>query len=144
MPRRSSRYNVEIIDYSDEMLNATRDAERRALESAAPDALRELQARADRVVDEKTGNYRQSLFSEVSDRRLELVMGARYGGRGAGGGNHAHLIEFGTGPRRTRSGADRGSMPKPRSGVIRFAALKLRRKIYADVLSSLKRAGIST
>lgn len=143
MASRRRRYNVVIEDFSDEMLNATRDAERRALESLAPDALRELRARADRVVNEKSGNYRRNLFAEASDRRLELTMGARYSGRGAGGANHAHLIEYGTGPRQTRAGANRGQMPKPRSGVIRFAALKMRRQIYAQVLSALKRAGIT-
>lgn len=138
---RRSRYNVTIEDYSDEMLNATRDAERTVLERLEPVADQELRDRADRIVDDKTGNYKRNLFAEVSDRRLELVMGAKYGGRGAGGANHAHLIEFGTGQRTTRSGANRGEMPK--FGVIRKAALKLRRQVFAEVVAGLKSARIT-
>jgi len=34
--------------------------------------------------------------------------------KGSGGGNHAHLLEFGTGPRVTSSGKSTGSMPATR------------------------------
>lgn len=127
---RRRRSQVVIEDLSEEMLNATRDAERVALNNIAPQARQELHSRAAR--NEHTGNYSKSLFAEVPSRRLELVMGSS--------APHAHLVEFGTGPRETRTGASRGSMPK--LGVIRRAARKMRKVAFQSVVAQLKQANI--
>lgn len=118
---------IELHDFTREMLNDERDAQRRALNKAAIQAEQELEKRA--PVDE--GDYKRGLFAEAPNNKLQLVMGAKYTGRKSGGSNHAHLIEFGTGPRFTRSGAYRGEMPsKGRgTGVIRKSALAVRRYI---------------
>ncbi|MFP4427587.1 MAG: HK97 gp10 family phage protein [Spirochaetaceae bacterium] len=127
---------IELEDLTAEMLNAERDAQRRALNIAAKQAEREMDKRA----PEDEGDYKRGLFAEVPDNKLQLIMGAKYTGRMAGGSNHAHLIEFGTGPRFTRSGAYRGAMPSKGRGtaVIRKSALVVRRYVVSLVTRELK------
>lgn len=121
------RRQIVIEDATDEMLNDERDAQRRVLERSVQQYEEELDKRASRY--EHTGNYRAGMFVEVEKRQLAI--------KGGNSAPHAHLLEYGSGPRSTKAGADRGAMPK--IGVIRKASLAMRRKIFDDLAEELKR-----
>ena len=64
-----------------------------------------------RVTSRISASQRGDSQAERGRSIVNLYVGANYG---TGGAPHAHLIEFGTGPRYTKSGAFRGSVaPQP-------------------------------
>jgi hypothetical protein len=127
MARKNRRQLVVTEDLTQEVLNDVRDAERRVFNRIAPEFQRELERRAGKHVE--TGNYSNSMFAEVDKKALVM--------RGGSSAPHAHLVELGTGPRQTDSGANRGTMPG--FGVIRKSALAIRRKVFDEVEQELKR-----
>lgn len=120
------RTGIVIEDLTQEMLNDERDAQRRVLERMTQPFRQELEKRARKHVNR--GQYADSMFSEVDDNALIL--------RGGSTDPVAILIEKGTGPRSTGSGAGRGVMPK--DAVIRKSALAIRRKVYDEVERELR------
>lgn len=115
---------VVTEDLTREALNEIRDSERQALTESAPQAMNELTKRAPR----DDGDYISKLFVEVPPRKLQMYLG--------NDARHAHLVEFGSGPRFTTSGAYRGEMPA--IGVLRKSALKMRRVVLAALLRKLR------
>jgi hypothetical protein len=54
---------------------------------------------------------------------------------------HSHLVEFGTKNRKTKSGADRGKMPKLEGDNAGFIAQRNRSQMYNRLLQMIKRFG---
>lgn len=121
------RKAVVIEDLSSDMLNAERDAQRRVLNRMAEPFKQELEKRARKHVD--SGDYAGSMFAEVDKKALVL--------RGGSDDPVAALVEYGTGPRTTDNGANRGIMPN--DAVIRKSALAIRRKVYDEIEKELRR-----
>lgn len=124
MARTRSKKLAIVEDRSDEALNRIRDAERRALKASERQAFQEMQKRA----PEDDGEYKRGLETEVPANRLQLYMAAK--------APHSHLVEYGTGPRSTASGANRGQMKGFK--VLRKSALKMRREVMSNLESELK------
>ncbi len=59
-----------------------------------------------------TGLLRSSIGAVKLSQKLTTVGAVRVGPRQKKGGNHGHLVEFGTRLRKNKSGANRGYMPK--------------------------------
>lgn len=124
------RKNIVVEDLSQDVLNDVRDTERRVFNRLQPRALNELQRRG---VTGPTGNYNRGFFAEVDPDSIALYMG--------NDAPHAYLVEFGTGPRTTKAGENRGEMPKTgrRRGIVRKAALAFRRTVFDAVEEALRR-----
>ena len=122
------RKNIVVEEQSQRVLNEIRDAERSVFWKFQPLALQELEKRGSKH-EGPTGNYNEAFYAEAPERELSLKMG--------NSSPHAHLLEFGSGPRVTQSGESRGSMPK--FAVIRKSALALRRKVFDAVEEALRR-----
>ncbi len=112
-----------VEDRSDEALNRIRDAERRALNASKRQALQEMGKRA----PENEGEYKNGLEVEVPANRLQLYMIAK--------APHSHLVEYGSGPRTTKIGANRGQMKG--YGVLRKSALRMRREVMSNLKTEL-------
>lgn len=93
----------------------------------------------------------RSRSSSIGNRELGLVkVGPRRGGKYRG--YHAHLVEYGTGQRRNKKGANRGRMPaqpfmgpsfKAKQDKIRIIYNdEVGKKLYSFMRRTIKRAGV--
>jgi len=82
--------------------------------NAAKDLAKEMKSNLARVTDEKTGNLKKAIGAKKLKRYLDnpaAGAGIKYGYKG---GNHAHLIEYGTAERFHKSGKSVGAIqPRP-------------------------------
>lgn len=104
-----------IKELDDVLTQLPLQVEHRVLQQAHMDAAKVLVDKAKLLAPEgPTGGTVDSIGTEkpsfnASDGIGQVHVGPR---RGRFKGQHAHLIEFGTKSRRTKSGANRGVMPK--------------------------------
>lgn len=87
---------------------------------------------------ERSGNLRRGVKVTVASSRASVravVVSAS---------PHAHLYEFGTGPRQTRSGANRGVMPPgPESSLMIPRAMRARRQMVDKLIAIVRAAGLT-
>lgn len=97
-------------------------------------------AEAERLVEaaypEVTGNLKRGVTLKTEGSRFGAVGIVKSGAR------HSHLFEKGTGPRRTASGANRGSMPQaPQHQQMIPIVIQVRRRMVKALMTLVERAG---
>lgn len=107
---------------------------RRAVEVGAEPIAEEMR----RLVPVRRGGLRNSIGTRIRDEGPDVAVADIGPLRGPkGGGAHAHLVEFGTGPRQTDTGAYRGEMPA--QPFMRPAAHNKRSEAVRRLQSELRR-----
>ncbi len=83
-----------------------------------------------------TGNLKRGVTLDVETNQFGTIARVRSHAK------HAHLYEDGTGPRRTRSGANRGRMPSaPEANRMIPKVIRIRARMRQALIELVKKAG---